>query len=442
MSRRTSIETTERNFVGALLLRPGEADAIVGLVSNDDFENVACRTLYVAMARIFDRGESTGDIAAIERQLVAQGALNLVGGLEGVGRFADVPHWAVINPERLARAIREAASARRVRDACASVCDAYADASEDPQAWVDEQAARLGSVLDGRTAGDVPLLRDQSHELFRATTEGKARGLLTGLHELDKLTGGLQPGEIIVLGARTSHGKTALAHTFALRSKVPTIVFTLEMPNKQVYPRLLAAVSDVDLSRIVHRKLDSTHRAALVRAREAIDHLPLALLDRRGVSVNDIRMQTRSFLRHHGRRGETLCIVDYVQLVRPSKERSSREQEVADVSRGLQALAGELDIPVLVLSQINRGIETRAVKEPTLADLRESGSLEQDARAVFLLWRPELWWDDETKQRRKDELGLATLMVAKQSNGPTGSVTLRYHGKFTRFDNVETDALT
>jgi replicative DNA helicase len=261
-------------------------------------------------------------------------------------------------------------------------------------------------------------------------------GLTTGFTKLDDLTAGMHPGQLIIVAGRPGMGKTTFAVGAALNaahSRMHTgrpswaTIFSLEMSGKDLTERTLASEARIDSQRIRQGKLSADDWPALATAAGALSDMPVSIDDTESLSLVELRSKAR---RIHSERGLCLLVVDYLQLMRSGSKNESREQEISEISRGLKALAKELEIPIIALSQLNRAVENRADKRPQLSDLRESGAIEQDADTIWFVYR------DEKYNPQSADLGIAEIIVGKQRAGATGTVRLRFTGEYTRFDNL------
>jgi replicative DNA helicase len=313
---------------------------------------------------------------------------------------------------------------------------------DDVQAWVDEVEQQIFNITAERSTSAVRLMKeltksamDDIERLYEH--RGTIPGLSTGFRDLDKISSGLHPGNMVVIAGRPSMGKTALALNIAeyvaVEQQKPVGVFSLEMSAEELVKRLLCSRARVNLATIQNGFPRDTDHHALTATASQLMKCPLHIDDTASLTVNQVRSRAR---RMRLQFGIELLVIDYLQLMRAPSRRadSSRQAEVTDISAGIKALAKELSIPVIVLSQLNRQPEARDEGKPRLSDLRESGSIEQDADVVGLLVRPEVYEDD--KEAREQKKGQATLIIAKQRNGPTGDVELTFLHEFTRFENA------
>lgn len=448
-----SIEA-ERSLLGCMLLDYRViGDCAEHLDGPEAFYEPRHGQIYQALKHVHDEHNS-GDIGQIRQHLTDQGVLDEVGGLDYLERLLSEVAVAG-NASHFARIVADKHRLRRLAEACGEIVFGVYHAGQlgrAAQAIVDEAETAIFAVAqDGRAeqATELGAVVAAVHERLQAIADGRARamGVETGYFDLDETLGGLQPGELIILAARPSMGKSAMATNIAEqlaravdgsgapthRPPVPVGVFSLEMSKSSLAERMLASasgVSSVKLRRGILSEAELTHAAACA---DALARVPLFIDDTAGLSVSQLRSRARRMVQRHK---VGVLVIDYLQLVAGGGNgRESRQEEVGQVSRAIKALARELNIPVLCLSQLNRSAENREGNRPRLSDLRESGSLEQDADVVLLLHREEYYHigDTEWFERNPEKRGVAEIIVAKQRNGPTGSVPLVWDPVATRF---------
>ncbi|RMD65208.1 MAG: replicative DNA helicase [Planctomycetota bacterium] len=444
-----SIEA-EMALLGSMILEPAVTGEVIEIVrSPEAFYQPAHGAIFQTLVKLYDTRQSA-DLVQLTDALASSGALEDVGGQEYLLELAEaVPSAA--SALHYARIVSERHRLRRLIDAAGQILhNAFVTQPDDgpggegAQPVIDEAERLIFEIAEEAQSGDAAKLTELLHEAIDILErrEGKTvTGLSTGFYDLDELTSGLQEGEMIVLAARPSMGKTALmlnlAEQVALGGRhgggVPVGVFSLEMSRQSIAQRLLCARSGVDSHLVRSGKLSKDHFAKLIEACGELEEAKLFIDDTPGLSVLGLRARARRMAARHGVR----CIfIDYLQLLTaPGKDRESRQVEVSAISRGVKALARELSIPVVVLSQLNRGAESREGHRPRMSDLRESGSIEQDADVVMLLHREAYYHqgDDEWAEQHPDEANTAEVIVAKQRNGPTGLVKLVWDARTTRF---------
>lgn len=428
----------EGAVLGAIMLKPRMWPDIADLVGPDDFHDRRHAALAAALWGLCSREEPI-DIVTVAGELQRAGALQLVGGTSGIGDVAR-HHATAHNALRHARRVRDVAAARRLAIAALDCHGDAEDSLSDPAAWIDRQASRLTEAARLQRDDGGVLARDLVASTIRdieARSRGDHRGIGSRYPELDAITQGFHAGEYVVIAARPSCGKSALllnlAEHTAIVGRIPVRVFSLEMPRIKLMHRLIASKARIDHGRIRSGQLHQGEAQALMGAAQKIADAPLEIDDSRGLTISEICARARQWRRDPKRGGankHAMVVIDYLQLIRATNPSRSREQDVAEVSRGLQTLAGQLDCALLVAAQLNRAIEQRAKSKPMLADLRESGSIEQDADTVMFVHRPDRADPSVTP-------GTTELVIAKQRDGETGIVPLHFVGRLTSFEPVE-----
>jgi replicative DNA helicase len=423
----------ERSVLGAMLLSAEAMADVVEILDAEDFYRSAHGKIYSAVRALFGHGEPVDVITAVDA-LRRAGLLDEVGGalylrdlVDEVPTPASAPHYA--------RIVADAALRRRLIGAAADIMDVAYAGSDEADAIADTAEQRIYDVArredteDAAAIGD--LVNDAMSELEAIQNRESAyTGLATGFRDLDDLTSGLQPGNLVIIAARPGIGKSSLAMNIARNVAVqhePVAMFSLEMSRYEIGMRLLCAEARVPWDRIRNKRVGPDDWTRVVSAGETLHDAPLSIVDAGNVNIVDIRAKARRL--KTGREGLSLIIVDYLQLMTGplTRRQDNRQQEVADISRSLKLLAKELKVPILALSQLNRNPEARADKRPQLSDLRESGSLEQDSDVVMFIHR-----DDADPDKKRE----AELIIAKHRNGPTGSIRLSFEPSLTQFRNA------
>jgi replicative DNA helicase len=419
--------------LGAMLLSAEAMADVVEILDAEDFYRSAHGRIYSAVRALFGHGEPVDVITAVDA-LRRSGSLEEVGGalylrdlVDEVPTPAGAPHYAKI--------VADAALRRRLIAASADIMDLAYVGSDDADAIADGAEQRIYDVArredseDAAAIGD--LVDDAMTELESIQNRESAyTGLPTGFRDLDDLTSGLQPGNLVIIAARPGIGKSSLAMNIARNVAVqhePVAMFSLEMSRYEIGMRLLCAEARVPWDRIRNKRVGPDDWTRVVSAGETLHDAPLSIVDAGNVNIVDIRAKARRL--KTSKQGLSLIIVDYLQLMTSpnTRRQDNRQQEVAEISRSLKLLAKELKVPILALSQLNRNPEARADKRPQLSDLRESGSLEQDSDVVMFIHRDDL---DPEKKRE------AELIMAKHRNGPTGSIRLSFEPSLTQFRNA------
>jgi replicative DNA helicase len=427
----------EESVLGGIMLDNTALDRVVELVQPDDFYRGSHRKLFRAMLELSERSEPV-DLITLSETLKARGELADIGGTSWLAEVAErVPTAA--NVVHYARIVRERSILRGLIEAATEIATRGYQASDDVDVLLDraeqlifgiqerkvKQAfARISDVL----VGSIKMI-ERLYEQKQAVT-----GVPTGFSDLDSLTSGLQPSDLIIVAGRPSMGKTAfvlnLAEHAALRADTGVAIFSLEMAKEQLAMRMLCSEARVDLARVRTGHLSDREFPKLAMAAGRLADASIFIDDTPALTVLELRAKARRLKRDpNAKLG--LVIVDYIQLMRSAEGKDNREQEISEISRSLKALAKELQVPVVALSQLNRQVESRNPPIPRLADLRESGAIEQDADVICFLYREEYYVEDTEKK------GIAEVIVAKQRNGPIGNVELTFLKEFTRFENRE-----
>jgi replicative DNA helicase len=427
----------ERAVLGGVLLENGALNTVLQLLSAEDFYSRGNSLVFDAMAELFRRGQPV-DTITLRSWLVDRGNFHKAGGDEHLLSLTNtIP--TVANIEQHANIVREKANVRRLIAACHEIAAAgYGDYGE-PEEYFDNSEKRVFEIGKARGGAPYEHIKDIVYRTIQQVQEAAGRGeriigLPTGLEKLDEMTAGLKGSELLIIAGRPGMGKTAFALNVALAAaagrNVGVAVFSLEMRKEELVRRLLCSEARVDGGRMRNGMLSTQDWQKLMGAAGPLTDLPLFIDDTAALTVTALRAR-----RLKSEHGLGLIVVDYLQLMRGDDPRAPREQQVAAISRGLKALAKELDVNVIALSQLNRSLETRAEKRPMTSDLRESGSIEQDADIIMFIYRDEVY-NPET-----DDKGIAEIIIAKQRGGAIGTVRLAFQGQFTRFDNLARDAL-
>jgi replicative DNA helicase len=427
----------EMSLLGSILLDPQVLGDVIFIVKRgEDFFKSSNGALYDAMVEIYDRHSSL-DIVQLNQLLVDRNVLEAVGGQSYLIELAScVPSAG--NARHYARLVREKAMIRQLIGAAGDILhDAYVS-PEQAQVVLDQAEARIFAIAQQSDHTPIENLADLVDLEVRHYQDNEHKlltGTPSGFHQLDELTTGFQKAEMIIIAARPSMGKTALAlnmaENMAIRGKRVGF-FSLEMSKQQLAQRLLCARAGVESQRFRRAMLNDQEFQAVIRACDELQHAPIFVDDTPGLTSLQMRTKGRRMAQKHK---VDVIFIDYLQLLTSGRRAESRQVEVSDISRGVKALARELNIPVICLSQLNRGPEDRTGNKPRMSDLRESGSLEQDADVIALLHREDYYHqgDDEWRENNPDKIGVAELIIAKQRNGPTGTVEMSWHAGQTRF---------
>ena len=428
----------ERSILGAILLDNNALNTAIEALKADDFFIPQHRSIFNQMIALGEAQHAI-DLVTLTEELHRRGELESSGGAPYLASLVDgVPR--VSNVEHYARIVKEKAMLRNLIHATHNIQQRAFDGEDGADTILDNAESSIFALAEDRVkAGLLPIkdiVRDNFERLERIFREGKSvTGISTGYGELDKLLSGLQPSELIILAGRPSQGKTALAlnmaENIAIRGGLPVAVFSLEMSKEALLQRLVASVAQVDAHKFRSGHLSREDWRRMTEGLGTISSAPLWIDDAGSISVLEIGAKARR-LKHD--KGLSLLIVDYLQLITARGRFNSRQEEVASISRGLKGLAKELQVPVLVLSQLTRAPE-REERGPQLSDLRESGAIEQDADVVMFIYRPDFFKKDATPEERE----VTDIIIAKQRNGPTDKVRFVFRSRVTRFEEAARD---
>jgi replicative DNA helicase len=420
----------EKLILGALLLDSGIMQRVSRMVGVQDFYRESHRVIFQTITKLIER-DAPVDLATVTAELRTGGRLEVAGGVDALLELSDctpssanVMHYAAVVKEKsVLRGLISAANRITVQCYSAEPGDYHEILRNVEEISLTAAQAQLPRSMDTGEPRSVNQVLHTAIENIEARYNGRVSpyGLTTGFKLLDQMTGGFHPGELIIIAGRPGMGKTAFGLAIALEAvkQCTTIFFSLEMSEEQVGQRLLSRKSAVNLRHLRTGQVQQNDYDRIISAAGDLSECPLWIDDTNALSPAQIRFRLRSL----ASRQKTIIgavIVDYLQLIKPTKKWDSREREVASISKEMKGLAKEMKCPVVVLSQLNRDVEKRADKRPILSDLRESGSLEQDADAVIFVFRPERY-----SQRTEDQ-GKAEVIVAKQRNGPVGTIDLRW----------------
>ncbi|MEZ5260550.1 MAG: replicative DNA helicase [Acidimicrobiia bacterium] len=428
----------EESLLGAMLLSREAVAAATDIARAEHFYKPAHGHIFEAIASLYSAGEPADPITVAE-ELNRSGLLDAIGGPAVlVAMQASAP--AISNARRYAEIVEELALLRSMITTAGEIAELGYSLPDDVEKAIDTAESMIFNLAQHRvattTASVHELLGETLDRLEQLYERGEAiTGTPTGYLDLDEILAGLQPNALVVIGARPAMGKTSfalgMASHAALASHKPSLIFSLEMSRLEITQRLLSSEARVDAGRMRTGKLSESDWEKLSRAVGPLAEAPIWIDDNPNVTVMEIRSKARKLKSQVGELG--LVVVDYIQLMTGRTSAESRQVEVAEISRGLKILAREIEAPVVALAQLNRGLEQRADKRPMLSDLRESGSLEQDADVVLFLYRDEVYHKDTQDQ------GIAEVIVAKHRAGPTGTVRLAFLGQYTKFANMARD---
>jgi replicative DNA helicase len=427
----------EQSVLGGILLKNATLFNLVDSISEDDFYSPAHRYIFQAILEL-SRKNAPIDLVSLAEALRGTGRLDEVGGPAYLAELASATVSAA-NAQHHAEIVREKSVQRRLISTAVDIISNCYDGTRPTEQLLDESEQAIFSIADSRATKGLKSSKDIISSVFdqleqRIGNNELVTGVPSGYYQFDEMTAGLQPSDLIIVAGRPSMGKTAFAMNVAMRaaamSAIPTAVFSLEMSMEQIMQRMLCCWGKVDLAKLRRARLDDEDWSRLSDAANHLSASPIFIDDTPAITTMDLRARCRRLKSEHGL---GLIMVDYLQLMRASRHIDSREQEISDISRNLKALAKELHVPVVALSQLNRKVEERADKRPMMSDLRESGAIEQDADVIIFLYRAAAY---KKKEELTPEDNVAEVIIGKQRNGPTGMVKLLFLKESTAFENL------
>lgn len=426
-------DAAELAVLGAMFLDREAASLALEMLTGEDFYRPDHRQVFEAAEELYHSGVPI-DMITVKNKLEEKQVFEQIGGLPflanistSVGSSANMRHYAAI--------VEEKSVLRRLIRTANNISQMSYEGKTDVNAIMDTAEKGIFDIMQNRHSDQFHHIRDiamdsieKIEDIYRS--KGKLTGVPTGFVDFDQKTAGLQKSDLILLAARPSMGKTAFAlniiQNAAIRSNVPTAVFSLEMSREQLVNRMLCSEAMLDAQRLRTGELTDSDWADLIQAMGPLSQAPIYIDDTPGVTPMEVRSKCR---RLKVEKGLGLIVIDYLQLMSGNSRNDSRQQEISEISRSLKAIAREMEAPVIALSQLSRACEQRADHRPMLSDLRESGAIEQDADVVAFLYRDEYYFPDTEKKNQ------AELIIAKQRNGPTGTVDLTWMGQYTKFGN-------
>ncbi|MDO4961437.1 MAG: replicative DNA helicase [Eubacteriales bacterium] len=430
----------EKSVIGSMLMDKDAIESAVGILTKEDFYSRQYSLMFEAIRECYNSMSNDGvvDIVTVQEQLAKNGAPAEMQSIEFLKSLYDASPTSV-NIKSYAEIVHEKAVQRKLIKTCGEISQLCYDDSDTTEDILAETEKRMFEILKTGTSNELTSIEDISIEVYeriRAASLSKDHitGLATGFTDLDNMTTGFQPSDFILVAARPSMGKTAfvlnILEYVGIKKHRPAIIFSLEMSKEQLVNRLFAMDSGIDAQTLRTGRLSDDDWDRLVETTNRVGDSNIFIDDTPGITVSELRSKCRKIKLEHGL---DLIVIDYLQLMSGSGKRSgdSRQQEVSDISRALKALAREMECPVVSLSQLSRAVESRENKRPMLSDLRESGAIEQDADLVMFLYRDEYYHPDSEKK------GEAELIIAKQRNGPIGTVELYWQAATTRFVSKE-----
>ncbi|MDI6754283.1 MAG: replicative DNA helicase [Thermodesulfobacteriota bacterium] len=426
----------EVSVLGGVLLENEALNRVLEVVREGDFYRESHRKIFSAMVNLYERNEPA-DLITLSETLKKKDALEEIGGLEYLNFLANsVPTAA--NIAYYAKIIKEKSILRKLINRATEIVSLGYSNSSDVDEFLDQAERLIFEISEDRVRPSFYPIKDIIKSSFKTIERLYEKhqlitGVPTGFTKLDELTSGLQPSDLIIVAGRPSMGKTALALNItqhaAIEGGIPSAIFSLEMAKEQLALRMLCSEAKVDAHRLRGGFLSEADWPRLTRAAGSLSEAPIFIDDTPGITVLEMRAKSRRLKAEH-KLG--LVVVDYMQLMRGRSDSETREQEISDISRSLKSLAKELALPVIALSQLNRRVEDRGDRRPQLADLRESGAIEQDADVIIFIYRDEVYNKSDDNPHR----GKAEIIIGKQRNGPTGIFDLAFLDKYTCFENL------
>ncbi|MFJ8064288.1 replicative DNA helicase [Psychrobacillus sp. NPDC096426] len=429
-------QEAEQSVLGAIFLEPQALITAAEIVMPEDFYRVAHQKIFQTMLRLSDQGKAI-DVVTITEELSAKKELEDVGGISYISEIANsVPTAANIG--HYAKIVEEKSILRRLIRVATTIVEDGFTREDEVEALLSEAERKMMEVANRKNAGDFKHIKDVLVETYDNieklhSQKGEVTGIPTGFRDLDRITAGFQRNDLIIVAARPSVGKTAfalnVAQNVATKTDENVAIFSLEMGAEQLVMRILCAEGNIDAQVLRTGSLTTEDWRKLTMAMGSLSNAGIYIDDTPGIRVNEIRAKCRRLKQESGL---GMILIDYLQLIQGSGgSQANRQQEVSEISRSLKGLARELKVPVIALSQLSRGVEQRQDKRPMMSDLRESGSIEQDADIVSFLYRED-YYDKETENQNMIE-----IIIAKQRNGPTGTVTLAFVKEFNKFVNID-----
>jgi replicative DNA helicase len=423
----------EMSVLSAMLLAPTAIAAVSEHLKASDFYRRTHGVIFDIARGLFERGEPV-DAITVTAKLEEEGQLELVGGR---GKIHEIAAWASAagNAAHYALIVRDHSLIRRLSDAGREITRLADDRGDETNHLISRAEQVLFEVSQAGSPGELRSLKEALVETFERVSHlyeqgASVTGVSSGFSELDAVTAGFQPGNLIILAARPSMGKSALMANFcenaALEGNQAVALFSLEMSESELAQRFIASQASIRGDDLRKGKVPPSRWPKILQASNRLGHSPLYIDDSSDLSVLDVRAKARRLAQQHAD-GLGLLLIDYLQLMRASGTADNRVEQIGQISRGLKTLARELDVPIIALSQLNRGVEQRTDKRPVLSDLRESGAIEQDSDLVMFIYRDEYYHDDSERE------GIADLIISKHRNGGLGTVELAFQKEFPRF---------
>jgi replicative DNA helicase len=425
----------EQSVIGSMLLDREAISVASEVISGDDFYQKQLGLVFDAMVDLYNNNQPV-DLVTLQDILIQRDLLDQIGGIKYLSDLAtSVPTSAHI--KNYAQIVSEKSNLRRLIKVTEQIAGECYQNQDKLEVILDTAEQKIFNLVQNRKAEEFTPIKDivltALDSIEKAhMNQGKVTGIASGFSDLDYQTAGLQPSDLVLIAARPSMGKTAfalnMAQNVAIRGNVPTAIFSLEMSKEQLVNRLICSEAMIDAQKVRTGSLDETDWEKIAEGSGVLAKAPIYIDDTPGITVSEMRAKCRKLKLE---KGLGLILIDYLQLMSGNGKNESRQQEISEISRSLKALAREMQAPVVALSQLSRACETRADHRPMLSDLRESGAIEQDADVVMFLYRDEYYHPDSEAKNQ------AELIVAKQRNGPTGTINLVWLGQYTKFVNME-----
>ncbi|CAK7047783.1 replicative DNA helicase [Tissierella carlieri] len=424
----------EQSVLGAMILDKEAINTAIEIIRPDDFYKEANREIFEAILVLFNKNEPV-DLITLSEELKRRGTLENTGGVTYLANLSSAVATTA-NVKYYCKIVEEKSILRRLIKSCDDVIAKSYENSDEVNSIIEKAEKSIFDITQGRhREGFSPLnevlLSSFSQIEERAANQGSLTGLTTGFIDLDNKLSGLQKSDLVLLAARPSMGKTAISVNIvtnaALKANANVAIFSLEMSKEQLVQRMISATAHVDLQKIISGRLSEEEWIQVINSMGPLSQASIFIDDTAGISLMEMKAKCR---RLKIEKGLDLVMIDYLQLMQLDGHQESRQQEISAISRGLKALAKEMECPVIALSQLSRAPELRADHRPILSDLRESGAIEQDADVVLFLYRDEYYHDDSEKKN------IGEVIIAKHRNGPTGSIELVFKKEFTKFVNM------
>ena len=433
-----SIEA-EQSLLGGLLIDNEALDKVADVVSVSDFYRQDHQIIYKHIHQLIERSQPA-DIVTVGESLESNAELNTVGGLEYLGLLAENTPTAA-NIRGYAQIVRERSIMRNLVQVGTEIVDsALSPQGRDAQQLLDESESKIFQIAEAGKNNRIgftdikellPQVAERIDQLFQRDNPSDVTGVPTGYKDLDMMTSGLQPGDLVIIAGRPSMGKTSLALNIAeyvaIDTGLPAAIFSMEMSSTQLVSRLIGSVGKLNQHKMRTGQLDDNDWEKLSYALGQLNEAPIFIDEGSALNPYEVRARARRLHKQCGKLG--LVVIDYLQLMGTSGSTENRATEISEISRSLKSLAKELNVPVVALSQLNRSVEQRPDKRPVMSDLRDSGAIEQDADVIMFIYR------DEVYNPESPDKGVAEIILAKQRNGPVGRVKLTFLGEFTKFEN-------